>query len=324
MAIGFTLHVLNVLGEIATKLLIMREMEMSNLFKQACLATALILATAACGDSNKPAPEPNIVEVAQAAGDFNTLVGALEATGLDETLSGDGPFTVFAPTDNAFALLPEGLVASLSVDQLTAVLTYHVVAGEVDAATVVTLDEADTVQGSPIVIQIDDGTVVLDGRVQVITTDIRASNGIIHVIDAVLIPGNEFPGNAVDALAASPRFSSLVDAVVVADLAGALTGDNDGNGFTIFAPTDNAFAALGDIVLSEEELQQVLLYHVASGVVPAEVVVTLPSVETLQGGLVTIKVEDGAVILNDSAVVEWVDLRVSNGIIHVISAVLIP
>jgi len=297
---------------------------MIRFFKGTCLAAALVLGAVACGDSKDPAPEPNIVEVARAAGDFTVLVGALEATGLDEVLSGDGPFTVFAPTDNAFALLPDGLLGSLTTDQLAAILTYHVVAGEVDAATVVTLDEAETVEGSSIFIQVIDGTVVLDGRVQVITTDIQASNGIIHVVDAVLFNDNRFPGNNVETLIASPRFSSLVDAVRQADLAGALASDNDGLGFTLFAPTNNAFAALGDIDLTVEQLQSVLLYHVASGTVDAAVVVTLPSVETLEGSEVTIEVDDGIVILNGSAIVEWTDLRVSNGIIHVINEVLIP
>ena len=132
------------------------------------------------------------------------------------------------------------------------------------------------------------------------------------------------PYRHVETLVASPRFSSLVDAVLAADLAGALASDNDGLGFTLFAPTNNAFAALGDIDLTLEQLQAVLLYHVASGTVDAAVVVTLPSVETLEGSEVTIEVDDGIVILNGSAIVEWTDLRVNNGIIHVINEVLIP
>lgn len=300
---------------------------MNRFWKHIVMAGVLVLGAVACGDSDKAAPEPNIVEVARAAGDFTTLVGALEATGLDATLSGEGPFTVFAPTDEAFALLPEGLVASLSVEALSNVLTYHVVSGAVDAATVVTLSEAQTVEGSPIAIQVLGETVVLDGRVQVIVTDIPASNGIIHVVDAVLIPGNEFPGTLVETLIASPRFSTLVDAVVAADLASALSGDNGGDGFTVFAPTNEAFASLPEGLVASldlEELQTVLLYHAASGLVPADVIVTLPSVMTLEGSDVDIAVEDGVVVLNESAVVEWVNLVASNGILHLISAVLIP
>jgi transforming growth factor-beta-induced protein len=285
---------------------------------------ALVVGTVACGDSKKPAPEPNIVEVARAAGDFTVLVGALEATGLDETLSGEGPFTVFAPTDNAFALLPEGLVGSLSTAELTGLLAYHVVAGAVDAATVVTLTEATSVEGSPIFIQVENGTVVLDGRVQVIVTDIQASNGIIHVVDAVMVPGNAFPSTIVGTLAASPRFAALVGAVEAGELVEALSSDNGGLGFTLFAPTNDAFEALGPVELTLEQLQAVLLYHAASGEVPAEVIVTLSSVQTLEGSDVSIEVEGNAVILNGSARVEWVDLQTTNGIIHVISEVLIP
>jgi transforming growth factor-beta-induced protein len=284
----------------------------------------LVVGTVACGDSKKPAPEPNIVEVARAAGDFTVLVGALEATGLDETLSGEGPFTVFAPTDNAFALLPEGLVGSLSTAELTGLLAYHVVAGAVDAATVVTLTEATSVEGSPIFIQVENGTVVLDGRVQVIVTDIQASNGIIHVVDAVMVPGNAFPSTIVGTLAASPRFAALVGAVEAGELVEALSSDNGGLGFTLFAPTNDAFEALGPVELTLEQLQAVLLYHAASGEVPAEVIVTLSSVQTLEGSDVSIEVEGNAVILNGSARVEWVDLQTTNGIIHVISEVLIP
>lgn len=297
---------------------------MYKVWKSALIAGALVFGVVACGDSDNPPADQNIVEVARAAGDFNTLVGALEATGLDETLSGEGPFTVFAPTDTAFALLPDGLVASLDAATLTTVLTYHVVPGAVDAATVVTLDSAPTVEGSDIAIQVDNGGVVLDGRVQVVTTDIQASNGIIHVIDAVLIPGNSFPGTIVDTLAASPRFMQLVDAVVDADLAGALSGDNDGNGFTVLAPTNNAIDALGPVDLTLEELQEILLYHVLGGEVPASVVVTLSSAETLQGSEISIAVESGSVILNGSIMVTWTDLMTTNGIIHVIDGVLLP
>ena len=297
---------------------------MIKFWKHSLLAVALVVGTVACGDSKKPAPEPNIVEVARAAGDFTVLVGALEATGLDETLSGEGPFTVFAPTDNAFALLPEGLVGSLSTAELTGLLAYHVVAGAVDAATVVTLTEATSVEGRPIFIQVENGTIVLDGRVQVIVTDIQASNGIIHVVDAVMVPGNAFPSTIVGTLAASPRFAALVGAVEAGELVEALSSDNGGLGFTLFAPTNDAFEALGPVELTLEQLQAVLLYHAASGEVPAEVIVTLSSVETLEGSDVSIEVEGNAVILNGSARVEWVDLQTTNGIIHVISEVLIP
>ena len=130
-----------------------------------------------------------IVEVAVAADDFNTLVAAVEAAGLAETLSGEGPFTVFAPTDEAFAALPEGTVDALLLpenqDALVEVLTYHVVPGQVLAEDV-EAGEVETVQGEAITITVDDGVMV--NEASVIATDVLASNGVIHVIDAVILP----------------------------------------------------------------------------------------------------------------------------------------
>jgi uncharacterized surface protein with fasciclin (FAS1) repeats len=133
----------------------------------------------------------DIVDTAVGAGQFNTLAAALEAADLIGTLKGDGPFTVFAPTDEAFAKLPEGTVENLlkpeNRDQLTAILTYHVVAGKVYAADVVKLQAATTVNGSDVAIEVKDGGVRIDNA-NVIKTDIGASNGVIHVIDAVILP----------------------------------------------------------------------------------------------------------------------------------------
>jgi uncharacterized surface protein with fasciclin (FAS1) repeats len=137
------------------------------------------------------AQHSDIVDTAVAADDFNTLVAAVQAAGLVETLKGDGPFTVFAPTDAAFAALPDGTVESLLLpenrDQLVSILTYHVVPGRVTAEQVVTLDRATTVQGSDVRISTASGGVRINDS-NVITTDIMTSNGIIHVIDAVLLP----------------------------------------------------------------------------------------------------------------------------------------
>ena len=133
----------------------------------------------------------DIVDTAVGAGQFNTLAAALEAADLVETLKGDGPFTVFAPTDEAFAKLPEGTVESLlqpeNLDQLTAILTYHVVAGKVMAEDVVNLTAATTVNGSDVAIAVQDGGVRVNNA-NVIKTDIGASNGVIHVIDTVILP----------------------------------------------------------------------------------------------------------------------------------------
>lgn len=133
----------------------------------------------------------DIVDTAVAAGSFKTLVAAVQAADLVDTLKGEGPFTVFAPTDEAFAALPEGTVESLLLpenkDKLVAILTYHVVAGKVMAADVVKLDSATTVQGQDVTITATDAGVKVNGA-NVVKTDIKTSNGVIHVIDQVIIP----------------------------------------------------------------------------------------------------------------------------------------
>jgi len=135
--------------------------------------------------------EMDIVDTAVSAGSFTTLAAALDAAGLAETLKGEGPFTVFAPTDEAFAKLPEGTVETLlkpeNREQLTAILTYHVVPGAVSAEQVVSLKEATTVNGQAVDIAVTGSAVTVDGA-NVVATDIMASNGVIHVIDTVILP----------------------------------------------------------------------------------------------------------------------------------------
>jgi uncharacterized surface protein with fasciclin (FAS1) repeats len=160
-------------------------------FTSLILAAAVVVAplTATAGDMNKMDSKKDIVDTAVAAGSFKTLAAALEAAGLIDTLKGAGPFTVFAPTDEAFAKLPAGTVEGLLKDKpkLTAILTYHVVAGKVEAADVVKLDSAKTVNGKSVTIKVVDGKVHVDNAT-VTAADVQASNGVIHVIDTVLIP----------------------------------------------------------------------------------------------------------------------------------------
>jgi len=150
------------------------------------------LTTVSTTVEKKAAPEADIVDTAVGAGDFTTLVAAVKSAGLVETLKGKGPFTVFAPTDAAFKKLPEGTVETLlkkeNKDKLVAILTYHVVSGKVMAADVVKLSEAKTVQGSDVKIEVKDGKVFLNGTTQVVMTDIKCKNGVIHVIDSVILP----------------------------------------------------------------------------------------------------------------------------------------
>ncbi|WP_299694719.1 fasciclin domain-containing protein [uncultured Vibrio sp.] len=141
--------------------------------------------------ANHHGMKKDIVDVAAKNGSFNTLVAAVEAAGLVETLKGDGPFTVFAPTDEAFAALPDGTVDMLlkpeNKDKLVAILTYHVVPGKIMSAEVMKLDSAVTVQGEAVMVAIDEGSVMIN-QAKVVMPDVKASNGVIHVIDAVLMP----------------------------------------------------------------------------------------------------------------------------------------
>ena len=156
----------------------------------AATAAALLLAVSVAGPANADHHQgKDVVDTAVAAGSFNTLATALKAAGLVDTLKGKGPFTVFAPTDDAFKKLPAGTLEKLLADkaQLTKVLTYHVVAGKVMAADVVKLTSAKTVEGSEVKIAVANGAVKVNDA-NVVKTDIGASNGVIHVIDTVLLP----------------------------------------------------------------------------------------------------------------------------------------
>ena len=168
--------------------------KIAGFFKLLIAAQFVLVATqASAGNYGDKAKSKDIVDTAVAAGQFNTLAAALEAADLVGTLKGDGPFTVFAPTDAAFAKLPEGTVESLlkpeNRDQLVAILTYHVVPGKVEAADVVNLDAATTVNGQDVQITVADSGVQVNGA-NVISTDIEASNGVIHVIDTVILPSS--------------------------------------------------------------------------------------------------------------------------------------
>lgn len=291
-------------------------------------------------------PEPTeapvsktIVDIAAEDGRFTTLVAAVQAAGLAETLSSEGPFTVFAPTDDAFAALPEGTLDSLLLpenkQQLTDILLYHVVPGKVMAADVTGLDGkmADTaLEGKQLAVKVDMGSVYLNENTKVIITDIEASNGVIHVIDSVLLPPSDEAAmekmDIVDTAVADGRFSTLVAAVQAADLVDTLKGEGP---FTVFAPTDDAFAALPEGTLdtlllpeNKQQLTDILLYHVVPGQVMASDVVGLDSATTVLGKDASIKVEDGKVFLNDNVEIIITDIETSNGVIHVIDSVLLP
>ena len=311
-------------------------------FSYLSILLVAILALAACAPQATPVPtaeptaipEPelsDIVDTAVADGRFTTLAAALGAADLVDTLKSEGPFTVFAPTDDAFAKLPEGTVESLllpeNLEQLKSILLYHVVSGKVMASDVVTLTSADTVLGEAVTIKVEDGKVYLNDTVEVIITDVEASNGVIHVIDSVLLPPAKL-SDIGDTAGADGRFTTLAAALGAAELVDTLKGEGP---FTVFAPTDDAFAKLPEgtvetLLLPEnlDQLKSILLYHVVGGKIMASDVVTLTSADTVLGEAVTIKVEDGKVYLNDTVEVIITDVEASNGVIHVIDAVLLP
>jgi uncharacterized surface protein with fasciclin (FAS1) repeats len=162
--------------------------------KNLTLAAVTALGVAMGVMNARAAGDKDIVETAIAAGQFNTLAKALNAAGLVQTLKGPGPFTVFAPTDEAFAKLPPGTVESLlkqeNKNQLTAILTYHVVAGKVTAADVAKLRQAQTVNGKAVGVAVNDGKVTINNNAKVTAADVSASNGVIHVIDTVMLPAD--------------------------------------------------------------------------------------------------------------------------------------
>jgi uncharacterized surface protein with fasciclin (FAS1) repeats len=291
------------------------------------LVAVLVAATpclADCGTCDK-----TIVEVAAGSEDFETLVAAVKAADLVETLSGKGPFTVFAPTNDAFAKLPKRRLTALlkpeNKKRLTGVLTYHVVPGKVMAADVVKLKKAKTVQGSSVQIKVSDGKVQVDNA-NVVKTDIACKNGVIHVIDAVILPGAK-KKDIVDTAVGAGSFRTLVAAVKAAGLVETLKGKGP---FTVFAPTDEAFGKLPEGTLesllkpeSKEKLTAILTYHVVPGKVMAADVVKLKEAKTVQGSKAKIKVADGKVQIDNANVVKT-DIACKNGVIHVIDAVILP
>jgi transforming growth factor-beta-induced protein len=307
----------------------------------------------------------SVLDLAVEAGQFNTLIAAIEAAGLESTLQGAGPFTVFAPTDAAFAaafdtlgITAEDLLAD--TDTLTQILTYHVAPQAADSQLVATLDgqEVPTVNGQGVMISVDSGLIKVNDA-EVVSADLVADNGIVHVINGVLLPpdiaisfdsgdaamddeqtiagivGQTIAGIVGDLAAADDaEFTVLLAALEQAQLVDALNNADDE--LTVFAPTDEAFAAaleaLGitaEELLASDDLSSILLYHVVPGAFDAAAVVSAAPIDALEtldpdGSTLSIEVVDGAVVINGTATVVTPDVAAGNGIIHVIDTVLLP
>jgi len=268
---------------------------------------------------------------AAATGVHDSLVAALTHADLVATLQGDGPFTVFAPTDAAFAAAGIDL-ADFDTDEenatLSDILLYHVYSGSVAAADVTDGLTVAMVNGDDATFAVAaDGTVSI-GDAKVTTADVQSSNGIIHVIDAVLTPPADAPTLDIPATAQSTGVhTALVAALTQANLVAALQADGP---FTVFAPTDEAFTAAGidlstfDTPEENATLADILTYHVYAGAVPASAVTDGLAVNMLNGDKATFAVSTDGVVSVGGATVTTADVQTTNGIIHVIDKVLLP
>ena len=294
------------------------------------------------GDVNNAVNNNNEDIVALAAGDadLSTLVVAVKHAGLVSALEGKGPFTVFAPTNEAFAKLPAAALKELlqpqNVGKLKAVLTYHVVSGSVHAKDLRDGEMVTTLEGQKLRVTINRGGVFIDGA-KVTTADVDASNGVVHIIDSVLLPPKKTASlenfmapekKDIVALAAGDAdLSTLVVAVKHAGLVSALEGKGP---FTVFAPTNEAFAKLPAAALKEllqpqnvGKLKAVLTYHVVSGSVHAKDLRDGEMVTTLEGQKLRVTINRGGVFI-DGAKVTTADVDASNGVVHIIDSVLLP
>ncbi len=288
----------------------------------------------------EPQPEPEVntvVDVAVENGSFTTLVTALEATGLDETLDDpEGEFTVFAPTDDAFALLGEDTIAALleDTDTLSDILLYHVISGaEVNSEGAIAAagSTVEMANGDSVGVSLW-GEELLVNLSVVTMTDVEADNGVIHVIDAVLMPPEENGDREQTIAELAQATESLSTLVTALDTAGLVpTFDDPDATFTVFAPTNDAFAAVGEenleaLLADQEALTAVLSQHVVAGAEVNNVgayAANGTSVETLAGTDVPVAINDSRMLTVGGALVSMTNIYASNGVIHVIDSVIV-
>lgn len=294
------------------------------------LSAVLIVSLTSCKDGDDdddngmgPGTEMNIVETADSEENLSTLAQAIADAGLTSTLEGDGPFTVFAPTNAAFDELPDGTLSSLSTEELAEILTFHVIEGEIMAGDLEARQSVETVQGEELLITSDGGMVTINGNSVVSSADIQASNGVIHVVDGVLLPKAFREPNIVDTAEDLGNFTTLVGALEQTGLKSTIQYQGP---FTVFAPTDDAFSNLPDgllATLSEEQLAEILQYHVVSGEIMSGDLSPQQAVSTLTGEDIFVTA-NGGVNVNGAASVVTADVDATNGVIHAIDEVLLP
>jgi uncharacterized surface protein with fasciclin (FAS1) repeats len=307
------------------------ELHLKNARKlMSLLVAAMVLFSFGCSD-DEPAPMPpepeDIIDVASGNAQFSTLVAAIQRADLVDALSAAGPFTVFAPTNQAFIDAGITDINAVPVDQLTDILLYHVVDGRVMSNQVATGEVPTLLEGFNLDVMVNGDVITINDGITVVTEDIDAANGVIHVIDGVLMPEEE-TNTIADIVMGNSDFSTLLAAVLGADLDEALLEQGP---FTVFAPTDAAFEAyLTDNGLTAEQLLQspdladILSYHVVQGEVPASAVAA-GGVPTLAGPSFYVSIDpDGEVWINGNTKVVDTDIMADNGIIHVIDYVITP
>jgi uncharacterized surface protein with fasciclin (FAS1) repeats len=309
----------------------------TNTFKKLMLISALAFGLVACNTDDTPEPqaEQDIVDIVLASSDFNTLEAALVRADLVTTLRGAGPFTVFAPNDNAFN---DFLGANnLTADQLLAnpaladILTYHVVSGSVTASQVSPGPVGTVNTANFYVSEAPNGNLWINGSARIIDTDISASNGVIHVLDNVIIPPSQSIAEIAVGMteAATPEFTQLVGALSRANLVDAVSG-NEGD-LTVFAPTDAAFQALytalgvngyNDIPL--ETLTAVLTAHVVPARAFSQDLRQDMTLNTLNSGA-TLNVDLAGLTVGGAALnADLLNIHATNGVIHVLNEVIVP
>jgi uncharacterized surface protein with fasciclin (FAS1) repeats len=268
-------------------------------------------------------PPPSIMDIVANSEAHTILEAAINAAELNETLDTGGPFTLFAPSDDAFAALPEGTVDALlnDIPELTEILLHHVVNGTAMSTDLNDGDVIETLNGTNVTVTIDGMTYMID-MATVTSANIEASNGVVHVVDMVLLP----PPSIMDIVANSEYETYILDAAIIA--AGLNETLDTGGPFTLFAPSDDAFGALPegtvDALLNDiPALTEILLHHVVSGTAMSTDLNDGDVIETLNGTDITVTV-DGMTYMIDLATVTSANIEASNGVVHVIDIVLIP
>jgi uncharacterized surface protein with fasciclin (FAS1) repeats len=313
----------------------------------AAVGVGAIATTAQASPAASQASTANIVGVASGNKSFSTLVSLVKKAGLVSTLAEGGPFTVFAPTNQAFANLQKQNPAlfkqvTSSKKLLQTVLTYHVIGKRIPAASAITAAQKNakikTVQGEAAALSFKNGRIVLNGSARVIQPDVKASNGVIHAINAVIVPPSlaKKPAptkSVVEIAAGGSQFSTLVSLLQQAKLVETLSGPGP---FTVFAPTNEAFdklkatapetfqAVTSDLAL----LAKVLTYHVVAGDIMSKQAIGVAqqngSVTSVANEPIAFSVVNGKLTLNGNSTVTTADVDATNGVVHVIDTVIVP